>query len=298
MKLLTRNIFYKILGIGLILVLVSFWLWWRFIFTSPGRVFSDMLNTSLRTSSFTKRLIEPNDNQQFDQIIQAQSGSQNIARSMTFISRSGNSAASVTTESIGTPRDDYVRYVDIKTEQKNENGEPLDFSSILKVWAKTPITPDGQSVAGQLFNDTLMGIVPKANLSKVARQELLGFMAEHQVYKPDYGKLKRVWRDGRSVYVYDVEVNTEAYVALLKKFGNLVNISRLENIRPDQYKNSPPLQFTFTIDVLSRQLVQVAYTGTDRKEQYSGFGALVTNAIPAKAISIEELQNRLQNLQR
>lgn len=291
-----RNIIQGIVLVGIILLVISFWAWWRYVFTSPRRVFDSMLGNSLQTSSFNKRIEQGNENQKLDQIIHLQTGARNIAHSNTVLSRGGESAASVTTESVGTMREDFVRYTAINTSEKSTSGQSLDFSNVLNVWGKTS-PASGQLPSGQLYSDTILGVIPIAGLIPADRKELIDFIHEKQVYKVNYNAAARAWKNGRLVFTYKVEVNTEAYVQLLQKFGKIVGLNQLDNLDSNVYKKAPPIPFEITVDVLSRQLLKIVHTSSDRHETFSGFGGFQTVDIPSKTISVDELEERLSKIQ-
>jgi hypothetical protein len=284
-----------IIVLGLILLIGSGYIWWHSIYTSPRRVFEGMLDSSLRTSAVTKRVTQSSGNQKLDQTTQLQLGSQNLVHSFTTLSQGSEPPTIVKTESIGTAKEDYVRYTGIETQQKSSSGGPLDFTHIINVWGKSSAS-DPQSSAGQLFSDTVFGVIPFAGLDGHDRADLLKFIHDNQVYKPDYNSVKRTKDNGRSVYIYDTEVKAETYIELLKKFGHLLGFNQYENLDSAAYKNAAPIHFKLSVDVLSRQLVKVEYTGGDRQETYGGYGLIAKIDLPTKTIAVEELQQRLQSV--
>lgn len=291
-----RNIVWGIVIVGIVLLVISFWAWWRYVFTSSRRVFDGMLSNSLRTGSFSKHIEQGDENQKLDQIIYLQSGVQNIAHANTVLSRGGQSAASVTTESVGTMQEDFVRYTAIKTGEKSTNGQPLDFSDILNVWGRAASSP-GQLPAGQLYSDTTLGVIPVAGLNPAQREELIDLIHDKQVYKVNYNSASKTWQNGRLVYTYKVEVNTEAYVQLLQKFGKMIGLKQLDDLDSNAYKEAPPIPVEISVDVLSRQLNKIVYTSSDRHEIFSGFGGFKSVEIPSKTISVDELEDRLSKIQ-
>lgn len=289
-----RNVIRGIIIVGTLLLVVSLWVWWRFVFSSPRRVFEAMLETSLKTSSFTKRVEQSEEGQKLDQSVHVQTDAQDTAHSITALSQEGESAASVTTEGVGTLDSDFVRYIDIKTSEKSESGSPLNFSNVLNVWGRATDSSDFST--GQLYSDTVLGVIPIARLSAAQNAELLNLIRDKQIYNIDYGSVEREKLNGRSVYVYKTEVKTEFYVEMLKKFAGMVGLKHLEDLDPNAYKDSAPIEFEIYVDVLSRQLQGIKYSNSGRQETYSGYGALSEIQIPANTITVEELQERLQNI--
>ncbi len=105
-----------------------------------------------------------------------------------------------------------------------------------------------------MFNQTVLGVVPVGNLSAQQRKQLVNEIKKNQVYKADYGNVKRHIVAGRPQYSYNVEVHPAPYVAMLKAFAHDIGITELERVDPAQYQDTPPLKFNFTVDVWSGEL--------------------------------------------
>jgi hypothetical protein len=204
--------------------------------------------------------------------------------------------AVITTESIGTLQNDFVRYLDIKTDQKNSSGSSFDFSNVLSVWGKSGDNKEAGEEA-QLFSQTVLGVVPIANLPLSARQELLRQIQNDKVYTVDYGTVKRAKSNGRPVYTYDVTVEPVAYINMLKTFAHSLGLTQLDQVDSSQYANTPALKFSFEVDVWSAQLTKVTYIESNRTETYSAYGARALVNQPKDTITLEELQTRLQSIQ-
>jgi hypothetical protein len=271
----------------------SGWAWWHYVQSKPTKVFDRMLSTLLTAQSVTKTISQEENGQKLEQTIQltlqpkAQVHSENVL---------DQGQAVITTESIGTLQNDFVRYLDIKTDQKNSSGSSFDFSNVLTVWGKSGDNKEAGEEA-QLFNQTVLGVVPVANLPLGARQELLRQIRTDKVYTVNYGSVKRSNSNGRPVYTYDVTVEPVAYINMLKTFAHSLGLSQLDQVDASQYTNTPALKFSFDVDVWSAQLTKVTYTGSNRTETYSAYGARAVVNQPKDTITLEELQTRLQSIQ-
>lgn len=280
---------------GVLALLITGYLWCRLVINSPRNVFNTMLENSLSTSSVAKRTLQESGAQTLDQTSAVQSGANKIAHSVTTLSQKSIDTATVKTESIGTPISDYVRYTDIQTSQTKENGEPLDFGDVLGYWGRSS-GGDG-TTSGELYGETVLGIVPFGYLPQARRQEVMNLIREKKVYDVDYSSVKRETRNGRPVYTYKVEVAPENYVEMLKAFARAVGLNQLEAFDSSSFKQAPKLEFSMTVDVWSKQLVSAEYVNSGRAESYLSFGAKVPLGVPDKSISVEELQSRLQSVQ-
>ncbi|HSX27165.1 MAG TPA: hypothetical protein VLG25_00085 [Patescibacteria group bacterium] len=292
----SKRFIYKLVILAIILLGLSAWLWWHFIFTSPKRVFDDMLRANLRTVSYAKRISQAGDSQSLDQATQLWAGKTNMAHSVTYLSQTGTSAATVATESIGTPKEDFVRYTQISTKQKDAKGKDLDFFKVLNVWGKTG-SQQAQLSGGQLFSQSVFGILPIADLKPADSDKLYKLIKEANVYQPDYNSVQRISQNGRPALVYHIQADTEGYIKMLKAFSQIIGLHQFDSLDPSIYKDHGAIKFDATVDVLSRQLVKVKYDSADREETYGAYGIVNSIKIPNSSVPIEELQQRLESLQ-
>ncbi len=281
---------------GIVLLLVSIMGWWRMIYSDPGNVFDRMIANSLASPAVTKTIEQDDETQQLDQTTSLQTQPEQFVQSISTLTQTGDAETTIVTESIGTPKVDFVRYSDIQTDQKSISGKAFDFSAVIGTWGKTD---DSNPEAGgaQLFNQTVLGVVPVANVRQPYRKMLEESIKKDNVYAIDTSQVKRQTVNGRPVYSYDVTVAPVAYVTMLKNFARSIGITRLNDVDPSQYANSAPLKFVFDIDVWSGQLIKVAYDGSARTEAYSGYGAQTQIELPNSSIDVNELQARLQQIQ-
>lgn len=281
---------------GLLVLLASLCAWWRFVYSSPAHVFDRMLATSLSSSSVSKVVSQADESQTLHQTSTLVAEPDQIVRAMSVLGQTADTATSITTESIGTPETDFVRYNAIKTSQKNAAGKNYDFSSVIGLWGKS--SQDNPTSGGvQLFNQTVLGVVPVANVRQPLRAALLEKIKKENVYKIDTAAVKRQIINGRPVYIYDVTINPVAYVSMLKNFARDIGLTQLEQVDPAQYENSAPLKFVFDVDVWSGQLRKVSYDSSSRNEVYKGYGIRTQIKLPTTSIGVDELQARLQQIQ-
>lgn len=276
-----------VLGVGV-------WAWWHFTYSNPKRVFWQMVDNALQTNGFTKEIVQHGQAQNLDQKTLAILQPKQIASGKNEIKQAGAGGFDVVTDILGTPKADYIRYSSIKTDQKNAQGKPMDYSSITGVWGKTDA--GAGTTNGQLYSQMVLAAVPFGDLAKQQRKELEDIMRTKSVYVTDYSTATRRIRNGRPVYSYDVSVNAEAYIIMLKKYASFVGLSNLDQTNPADYNNTRPIKFQFEVDVWTRGISVIRY-GNGREEHYSGFGIHPPKTgVPSKSISTEELQQRIQTL--
>lgn len=281
---------------AIVIFAFSGWAWWHFVRSNPQRTFNAALNNSLRTRGMSRIVDQANGSQDLEQKVQLSQGAQNVAQGQTTIQQSGDVSANIVTQTIGTPYEDFVQYTKIETSQKSKDGKDLDFSELLGVWGKSTPTSGGQTT-GELYNESVLGVVPMANLSAKQRTALMDMIVEKKVYQIDLDKVGRGIENGRPVYTYDVTVAPEAYVGMLKEFAKSAGLTQLEGINPADYKDSQPLTFKLKVDVWAQNFTAVEYQDGARSERYGSWGVSRSVKIPTETVPVEDLQSRLQAVQ-
>lgn len=292
-----RNILIAILcGVGLLVL--AFLVWWNFIYQSPRRVFEGMLENNLQVSSVTKHEYLSDTSQTVDKYIRLQLGSVNASQNVQTTSLK-QQATAVTTESVGTPTQEYVRYVKLTSNQKQANGRPIDFRNVLNVWGKVDAT--NQATPPVQFSQSLLdvGTVPAppiGNVTPEQKENITQFIRDQSVFMPDYATMQRTTFEGRRAYVYDVSVKLAPYVRMMQAFASDIGLHELDSLDPTSYQSAPPIKITLTVDTASHHLRQIAYKQSGFTETYSDYGLSAPITIPTKTIPASELQARLQKL--
>ncbi|MDB5163858.1 MAG: hypothetical protein JWS12_476, partial [Candidatus Saccharibacteria bacterium] len=147
---------------GLVILLVSGWFWWTKVYTSPRNVFLGMLSSSLSTPSVTRHLTEKASGSTQNQYTQINFGGQTFVHVLNTNQQVGQTGQnnSIKTETIGTLRQDFARYVAIESSQKNQAGKPLNYASVQQVWGKSEVAKNGQATSTRFLEQATLGIVP------------------------------------------------------------------------------------------------------------------------------------------
>lgn len=257
----------------------------------PERVFWNTIEHGMTTRGVTVGT-EPSSGT----VVRYSLGANNLAHSVTTLTQVGTVVKS---EAIGTPLTDYVRYTDIVTDQRKADGSEMDFSHIVGVWTRS------QEGAGNFFAQALFGGVlpvgglgvPLGNLNPEARAELMQQIRSNNVYHIDFSKAKKEWADGRLQYTYDVTVQPVAYVALMKRFAQVVGLHGLDQLDPNTYEGQQSYPLQMTVDAFAKRVVRITDTTSGNVQTYSSYDVPVQVAVPTDTISNQELQRRLQELQ-
>ncbi len=282
---------------SVLLLGVSGWTYYSQVYTQPTKVFERMLSTSFSTPGVTTTSTEGDSSQQLVEITQLVTSPKPLIHvGSSLISDGGETV--VNTETIDTPKDYFIKYSGIKTSQKTADGKDFNFSKVINIWGKTDAI-DPASEGAQLFNRTILHIVPTANLNPIQRKELINKILKDKVYTVDYSKVKRQTIAGRPVYSYDVSLQPAPYLTMLKTFAKDIGFkfAQLEQANPEKFKDQPPQTFTFDVDVWSGELTKIVFTKeSSRSEVYGAYGARTRIEPPAQSISVEELRSRLEQI--
>lgn len=299
----TDNLTKKITSVKFIVVLAvivgvaTLGAWMYHNASNPDRVFWGMVDRSLQTTAYTRHTQQKNASQSVDQILQTTTEPDQIVYAETVFEQSGVDAARAVTENIGTPTHDYVRYTSIATAQKNEEGDPLNFSSVLNIWGITESADESQTT-GQLYNQAVLGVIPIGNLNASQRKELIKTMRDQGAYEFKVTKTTRTWPFGRPNYTFSVTIKPVPYITALKQYASMVGLNHLEEIDPQQYASAGELAFDISVDGWTHQATMTTQGGGSKTELISGYNLKKQlPGPPQDTISVDELQTKLQTVQ-
>ncbi len=278
------------------IVTILVWFLWHSVYMSPTRVFWDMIDNNLSTPGVTRHVSQKSGSQSLDQYLRIAFGSKIVVDERDELRQNQTGGqSSVISESIGTKDNDYNRYVSIDSLRKNSSGGKIDTSQITGVWGKTDDPTPGQTPKGIFLKQSLIKfITPFANLNQVQRQSIIQQMKDSKVYDISTGNTTSEKVNGRSVYVYDVGVNPQAYVEMMVKILHYIGIGDI-GLNSAQYAGAPTLHAKFAVDKLSRQLVKINFVSSGQEEVYVSQGLETPIDIPSNTIPLSQLQLRIQN---
>lgn len=293
-----RAIYAWLYGVGMLLLLLSAWLWWTKVLVQPERVFWGAVQNNLAVSGVTLEVSSKDSTTTDKQTIQYSLGATNKAHAIRTLTQ-GETV--IKTESVGTIDKTYTKYTSIKTDKKSKDGKPLSFKDVLNVWAEST---EGNESA-QLLPQAALGLalplgavpMPIGQLTPEKRQDVVNEMRNRTLYQTSYADVKKEHKDGRLLYTYDVAMQPVLYLKIMKSFAEASGLKNLENIDPNDYAGRSSLELQLTIDARSYQLVKVANKSLGYEQRYTGYGISANPVIPEKAISQTELQERLGAIQ-
>jgi hypothetical protein len=285
-----------IVYVAVLILLASGFAWLYHVQNSPDKVFWGMIRNNLNTTGFSRTIVQDEGEQRLEQVIDVRTQPYHLANSRSTITQGQPATTKVVTESIGTPLRDYVRYAQIQTSQKSSSGKDLDFSNVTNVWGMAET--QGTATNGQLYNESVLGVIPFGNLPAARQNALIKQMKDSGAYKYDVASIERTGIFRRPRYVFNVQIDPAAYIATLKAFAKDIGLTHLETLDPAQYESAQPVMIQLTTDGWSRELTEVSYGGGSRIEKFGSFNSLKSlQQPPMEAIPISELQARLQTIQ-
>lgn len=275
--------------LGGVIVIAVLWFVFAAVINSKQNIFESMLSNSLSTNGVTKKVSQENQGSSLEQLSQVQFGSQNVAEvRATIVQGEEENQTKVVTTTIASPRENYVKYDEIKTPPTQTSP---DLSEVMNVWGVQLADEGGSSV----FSESVFGVVLFGNLPSNLKNELVDFMDQKLVYVPNYDSVGSESVNGKSAFVYDVTINTKSYAELVKKYDEMLGLELFGELNPDDYESSPSIKVKLYVGKQSRQLLKIEYE-EGRAEEFTAYGIKKEIDIPENPLSRMELESKLQGV--
>ncbi len=272
---------------GIILLAVGIGLWFNSIYLSPTNIFWDSFSNDLSTVGFTKEINNSTSQTSVKQAVQIVFSGTSYAHSITTLTQSGTT---VVTEEINSPESEYVRYLNIASNNKDSK----TYAPVLNLWGYQNSTRDSGAQSTRTFYQTIFGILPFGNLTPEQRDKMLNIAKQQKVYSINSKEVVHETIKGKKVDTLKVNVNLQGYIKLMKALAEYVGFKGLDGIDPSQYSSQKPVPVKISIEPISRNLVQIDNGTSTGKSQYSGFGADPMISLPKDKISLTELEKKVQ----
>lgn len=257
--------------------------------TDPKTLFWNAIEQNLTETGMTCTIQETAGASSTRQAISLDLASKTKLRSI--ITANTSATTNLEVEEINLPQGIFVRYISVRTTEKNASGQTPDFSKALNVWSKS--TPNPQQPS--LFGRTTLGncIVPLAYLSRQQTQKLMTELHKNTIFQTDFEKSTVTELSRRSARVYTVMVQPGPYISFLKQVAVAYGLNDLDNVDGASYNQKPTEKLKFYIDSGTQRLVRIDYTNKQRSITFTGFGEVPDITVPRSSITAEELQKRL-----
>jgi hypothetical protein len=278
---------------GLLVVVFGYWLWWTLIRQNPNRVFWDMVSNNLSTSGVTHISEQRAQGLAVSQYTQISFGEQPKVRALTVFTQNGNTLA---TEQVSDAQSDFVRYQQISLPHTNP-GKKLHTETVLGKWAKLQAGQNlGQQATSGLFAQSILDILPMADLSPVQRSDMLRYIHDQSLFSYEAKSVKKETVRGRRVYIYAVTIKPDAYVRVMQRFEALLGANAYSSLKASDYARQKGLSVVIAVDARSHALSQIYDVARQKTERYEGFGIADTARMPKADITTAQLTQRLAQL--
>jgi hypothetical protein len=271
----------------------SGWLWWSQVRQDPNRVFWDMVSNNLSTTGVTRETVQSGQGLTVSQYTQL-SFTQHPTAHVLAVFKQGNSTLS--TEEISDMHTDMVRYNQISIPAKS--GKSLNTAAVVGKWAQLG---SGQSVGNQLtsglFSQSLLDVLPMANLQPGQCNQLLATMRTQGLFTYDKSLVKKARLNGRESYLYAVSIKPAAYIRVMQQFERMIGATSYASLKPKDYARQKPISIVLAVDARSHLLAQSYEVAAQRTERYQGFGLTPGTPLPKATITTTQLTQRLGQLQ-
>lgn len=279
-------------GVLIVLLLASSgaaYFWNKSVRQSSPDLFWNSLGKAMTTNGITCTIQDTQGDRKSEQEVQLDLRAGSGATSKTTINHKGTT---ITTEGIATKSAEYIRYTEIRTDQKNASGRPLNFSSVLNVWGKQP-TDTAKPTS--LYGQTALGgcVLPLASLSKMQAEKHIQELQKGEVFKTNARAVNHESYEGRRMRVFDVTVQPAQYISFMKQFAASSGLKTLDTVNADEYATRKPEDLKIFVDATGK-VRAVVYKDSKRTVQLTDYGKRADIEEPTKSIPVEELQKRLQ----
>lgn len=263
--------------------------WYKNSFLKPENIFYGALNNSLSAGSYLRNVDQSSANKTDLQNDYLQFSPSPLIHSNSYVEQldQNRQKSFVTTENYGTKSSDYIRYTEISIPKTN--GDSTDYSKLTNVWAKRG--DDKNSGEAQTLSQAALTFIPFGSFSADQRGQFINKMKQDKTYK--LNEYKITYENGRPIYTGTVAINPKKLVSFMRDYAKMTGIGDPSQMDPDQYKDQNNFVIQVKIDALSRRLVRIDYPDGQRIETYASIGIKKPSELPAKTISLQELQSRI-----
>ncbi len=286
----------RVAAVGLVLLIINGYLAYTRVYLSPERRFWMAIENNLTTSSVVRETQTGgtgNLNSEKTRFTFGAQAAQNKISSASL--KSATSESNVTTQTVTTVKDQYIRYLNIFSSEKKESGDKYDFSKLENVWAMQPRTTGKAAADSQrtAYIQPLVTLVPFGNLTASSRDKIMDSLKK--VYVTDFKHVTYQDINDEKFIVYSVQVQTKKYVMALKQHFIASGLGEFAPLDPSAYPENAHVNAQFIINKKNNNLTAISFN--NQSEHYTDYGITNQITIPTNTITLDELQQRLQAAQ-
>lgn len=279
-----------ILVFAVIIGLLTAWIWYFNIYMTTERRFWSAINTSMATPSAVRTLEEGETGNKVVQKYRFFYSPEKVFQNkVSYVERDATTNTFVETEGIVYyPQDQFLRYTAFDSRQDTE--EAVNIDELVGVWAYQDSQDEEQDKLN--YQSELVTLAIFGNFDARFRNELLRDLKSAKTYGDVGVALEDVDVDGNAILTYAVSVKLKPYVTALNKAFAKAGYGEFPPLDPANYADDDTVSASFTVRKRDNTITNISFGG--RSEAYSNYGVSVAPERPEAELTVEELQQKVQ----
>lgn len=272
--------------IGTVLISAVGYVWYNEEYLTPERRFWSAIDTAMSVPSVTRTLEQGASGNQLIQHNRFHFAPQQVIEgSATVTEASATVRTNVRTEGLIYPTEQYLRYTAFES---TRDGIEYNIDDSLNRWSsELPQDPD---FATQEYLNEQVSVAIFGNFASNQRSELRQLLEDDGVY--EIVSSEEMVVDEEEAVVYQVAVRLRRYVQALNTSFVAAGYGELADLSPEFYDDEARLNTTFTLRKRDNAFVEIQFG--DRIERYSNYGVIKEIITPQPELTIEDLQENVQ----
>jgi hypothetical protein len=280
------------LAFGVIITLVTTYVWYSQLYMTPERKFWLAINNSMATPSVVRTLTQGGSGNQVVQDYRFNFAPQRVVQNkVVYTEKSATTDTTVTTEGIVYPTEEYLRYTEF-TNSRSDGQDNADIDEVLGKWALQ--VSEDEDAAKLNYLSEQVSLVIFGNYGSGLRNDMLNELKNRQVYGDNLGVPLEDKLGEEDVYVYSVSVKLRDYAEILNKAFESAGYGKFPPLSPDNYREDARVNGSVIVSRDNNSIVGINFGG--REERYGNYGIFETVEKPEATMTVEELQQQVQTL--
>lgn len=286
-----RKLTRYMLVIGVIMAVVVAWAWYTQLYLNKERRFWMAIENSMATPSVIRTLTDGGTGNQVVQSYRFHFAPQRVIENrVEFTQKSSTADTHVVTEGIIFPESQFLRYTDFIN--RSNDAELANIDKLLGKWASQEAGAADQAQLNYLGEYVTLVIF--GNFSPDKRADFVTRLRDNGVYSGDFFAAREEKRDDEAILNYDLSVNLREYVRILNDSFIAAGYGDFPPLNPENYREGAKINVSIQIRKQDNTIIGVGFGGRD--ERYSNYGVMKTVEAPEASLTIEELQEQVQEL--
>jgi hypothetical protein len=287
-----RKITKYFLLFGVLIAVVTSYIWYTELYMTPERRFWSAINNSMATPSVIRTLTQGGSGNQVVQDYRFNFAPQRVVQNrVVYTEKSATTDTSVTTEGIIYPTEQFLRYTDF-TNSRTDNENEANIDEVLGAWAVQESEDEEQAKLNYLSEQ--VSLVIFGNYGASFRNQVLSEMQANNVYGEKLNDALEDSLDGEKVFVYQIDVKLKKYAELLNRAFIQAGYGEFPPLDPENYAEDSTVNGTVVVSQKDNSVIRISFGG--REEAYGNYGVVKTVEKPEAELTVEELQQRVQEL--